>query len=91
MRHCLFDHAALAVCPCGRTCFFDNVQALNNNFVDLWHCPRDRPLLPFILTCDNQDGVTLLDIHLGEMQRLFLFLLLLPFFSSLEALQAQAK
>src|SRR5579872_2359254 len=73
-RHGLFDHATLAGLAPGANMFFDDVQALNNHFVVLWHCPRDRSLLPSILPGDNQDGITLLDIHLGKMQRFLLFL-----------------
>src|SRR5215469_13384099 len=52
-----------------------NIQALDNHFADLRQRPRNRPLLAFILACNNQDGITFLDVHLGEVQGLFFFLL----------------
>src|SRR6266568_6107825 len=51
-----------------------DIQAFNNHLVDLWQRPRNDPLLSSILACDNQDGITFLDIHFGKVKRLFLFL-----------------
>src|SRR5437763_3964322 len=53
---------------------FSDVEALNNDFVDLWQRPRNRSSLPPILAGDNQDGITLFDVHLGKVERLLLFL-----------------
>src|SRR5579863_1526175 len=74
-RHGLFDHATLSGLALWANMLFNGVQALNNYFVVLWHCPRDRALFPSIFAGNNQDGVALLDIHLGKMQWFFLFLL----------------
>src|SRR6266567_2747244 len=81
-RHCLLNHASLAGLALRAYMLLNHIQAFNNNLVELWHSPRDCSLLSLILTCDNQDGITLLDIHLGEVERLFLFLLYCHLYSS---------
>src|SRR5713226_8741206 len=52
---------------------FRYVEAFNNDLVDLRQRPRNGASFPLILAGSNQDGITLLDIHLGKMERLFLF------------------
>jgi hypothetical protein len=74
-RHSLLDHASLPSLALRANMFFDNIEALNNNLADLWHRPRNHSFLPFVLASDNQNGITLFDIHLGKVERLFLFLL----------------
>src|SRR5690242_6135587 len=83
--HCFINYASLPSLALRTHVFLCNIQALNNDFADLWHCPRNHPLLPSILSCDDQDGITLLDIHFGKVQRFLLFLFcchLLPLYSS---------
>src|SRR6266851_984224 len=52
---------------------FRYVEAFNNDLVDLRQRTRNCAFFPLILAGSNQDGITLLDIHLGKMERLFLF------------------
>jgi hypothetical protein len=73
--HGFLDNASLARLPLRADVLLHDISALNNYFADLRERPRNRPLLTFILACDNQNGVTLFDIHLvGEVERPFLFL-----------------
>src|SRR5712691_3180395 len=89
-RHCLIDHTSLPSLALRTHMLFRYIQALDNHFADLWHGPRNGPLLPLILTCDNQDGITPLDIHLGKVERLLLFFFSCHLYPSI-ALPAQAK
>src|SRR5579871_5570644 len=73
-RHRLLDDSALASLALRLDVFLGNVQALDNYLADLWQCARNRSLLALIFASDDQDGIALLDIHLGEMKRLFFFL-----------------
>src|SRR5712692_4461932 len=72
-RHRFLDHASLTSLTLRANMLFRYVEAFNNDLVDLRQCPRNGASFPFILAGSNQDGVTLLDIHLGKMERLLLF------------------
>src|SRR5437588_7936089 len=72
--HGLVNHASLTGLTLRAHMLLDNIQAFNDDLVNLWHGPRYRSLLPPVLTCNDQDGVSLLDIHLGKMEWLLLFL-----------------
>src|SRR2546425_2582764 len=73
-RHRFINDASLASLALRFDMLLHHIQALNNYLVDLWHCPGNDPLFSSILTGDNQDGITFLDIHFGKMERLLLFL-----------------
>jgi hypothetical protein len=73
-RHGLVDHASLTRLALRTHMLLDNIQTFNDHLVNLWHGPRNRSSLSPILTRNDQDGVTLLDIHLGQVERLLLFL-----------------
>jgi hypothetical protein len=73
-RHRFFDDASLAGLTLGTHMLLCDIKAFHYHFIDLWHGPRNCPLLPPILAGDDQDGVTFLNVHLGKMERLFLFL-----------------
>jgi hypothetical protein len=72
--HRLLDNAPLTGLALRTYMLFDNIESFNDDIIVLWHSPRNRTLIPSILACDNQNGITLLDLHFGEVKRLFLFL-----------------
>src|SRR5207249_2544204 len=72
--HSFLDDASLASLALGADMLFRDVQAFDDYLADLWQCPRNGPLLAPILTSNDQDGITLLNIHFGEVEGFFLFL-----------------
>jgi hypothetical protein len=92
-RHCLLDYATLPTLTLRADMLLRYIQAFNNYFAGLWHRSRYQPFLPFVLASGDQDGVALLDIQLGKVERL-LFLLFrchLLQYSLVKALLAQAR
>jgi hypothetical protein len=73
-RHSFLDDATLARLALWTDVFLNDVAPLNNDFADLRERTRNRSFLALILAGDDQNGITLFDIHLGEVERLFFFL-----------------
>src|SRR5437899_6796380 len=84
--HSFIDNAALASLTLRFHMLFYHIQTFHHNLIDLWHRPRNRPLLPLILSSEYQHGITLLDIHLGKVQWFFLLLLHCHFSSTVRRL-----
>jgi hypothetical protein len=74
-RHCLLDNAPLTRLALRAHMLLYDIQAFNYNLANLWHCPRNSAFFPSILATDDQNGVTLFDVHLiRKMEGLLYFL-----------------